>query len=74
MASEILSWSKATTYQHIWREEICPITEQEEEVKLENGTKVIKLIQRTKIRNLVEPLIQKHISDYKKAMAEILSK
>ena len=58
----------------IWREEICPITEQEEEIKLKNGTKIIKPIQRTKIRNLVEPLIQKHISDYKKAMAEILSK
>ena len=57
----------------IWRKEICPITEKVEEKKLEDGTIVRKLMSRVKLKKLVEPIILKHIDDYQKAMADVLS-
>ena len=58
----------------IWRNEICPVTEQEEEKELKDGTKIRRKIQRSKIKKIVEPLILKHINNYKTAIVEILSK
>lgn len=58
----------------IWRKVICPITEQEEEKELRDGTKIRRLLKRSKIKEMVEPLILNHLSNYRRAMAEILSK
>ena len=56
----------------IWRKQICPITEMEVEKELKDGTKVVTLLKRHKVKELLEPIILKHLREYNQAIAGIL--
>ena len=61
---------------HIWKNEILKVSEMEEEVIIQKRDYQIKITRpwkRTRIRNILKPLIQKHIDEYYTVWTSLLT-
>jgi hypothetical protein len=61
---------------HIWKNDILPVSQMEEEVTIEREEyeiKIIRPVERTRIRKILKPLIQKHLDNYYRIWASLLT-